>query len=115
MELWQQKIILRDKCVKFVKKELADQKTQTSGLKISKVSALISRIGKKPLEIENLCEKLVSSSTRREDIQDSILRLKEYMIFFYFKQLLDEVGISRATVFKFQEELNRMTRDYHGS
>ena len=115
LELWQQKIILRDKCVKFVKKELVDRKTQTSGLKISKVSALISRIGKKPLEIENLCENLVSSSTGQEDIQASILRLKESMNFFYFKQLLDEVGISRATVFQFKEELNRMTRDYHGS
>ena len=112
---WQQKIILRDKCVKFVKKELEDRKTQTSGLKISKVSALISRIGKKPLEIENLCENLVSSSTGQEDIQASILRLKESMNFFYFKQLLDEVGISRATIFKFKEELNSMTRDYHGS
>ena len=115
LEPWQQKLILRDKCVKFVEKELADRKTQTSGLKISKVSALISRIGKKPLEIENLCENLVSSSTGQEDIQASILRLKESMNFFYFKQLLDEVGISRATVFQFKEELNRMTRDYHGS
>ena len=115
LELWKQKLILRDKCVKFVKKELADRKTQTSGLKISKISVLISRIGKKPLEIENLCENLVSSSTGQEDIQASILRLKESMNFFYFKQLLDEVGISRATVFQFKEELNRMTRDYHGS
>ena len=106
---------MRDKCVKFVKKELVDRKTQTSGLKISKVSALISRIGKKPLEIENLCENLVFNSTGQEDIQASILRLKESMNFFYFKQLLDEVGISRDTVFQFKEELNRMTRDYHGS
>ena len=110
---WQQKIILRDKCVKFVKKELADRKTQTSGLKISKVSALISRVGKKPLEIENLCENLVSSSTSHEDIQDSILHLKESMNFFYFTQLLDETGIPRGNVFQFNEKLDGMTRDYN--
>lgn len=109
----QKKLILRDKCIKFIKKELADRKTQKGILKASKALTLISRVGKEPLEIENLCEKLVSSSTSQKDIQDSILRLKESMNFFYFKQLLDEVGISRATVFQFKEELNRMTRDYN--
>ena len=112
---WQQKLILSEKCIKFFKKELADKQMAKSGLKNSKVAALISRVGKEPLEVENLCENLVSSSTGQEDIQASILRLKESMNFFYFKQLLDEVGISRATVFQFKEELNRMTRDYHGS
>ena len=112
---WQKKLILRDKCIKFIKKELADRKIQKGGLKTSKASTLTSRVGKEPLEIENLCANLVSSSTSQEGVQDSILRLKESMNFFYFKQLLDEVGISRDTVFQFKEELNRMTRDYHGS
>ena len=112
---WQKKLILRNKCIKFIKKEFAARKIQKGGLKTSKASTLISRIGKEPLEIENLCANLVSSSTSQEGVQDSILRLKESMNFFYFKQLLDEVGISRDTVFQFKEELNRMTRDYHGS
>ena len=79
---------------------------QKGGLGASKVSTLLFRIEKESLEIENLCEKLVSSSTRREDIQDSILRLKKSMNFFYFIQLLDETGIPRGAVFQFKEELN---------
>ena len=112
---WQKKLILREKCIKFFKKELADRQIAKGGLKTSKVSALISRVGKEPLEVENLCENLVSSSPTREDIQDSILRLKESMNFFYFTQLLDETGIPRATVFQFNEKLDGMTRDFNDS
>ena len=83
---WQKKLILRDKCIKFIKKELADRKIQKGVLKTSKASTLTSRIGKEPLEIENLCANLVSSSTSQEGVQDSILRLKESMSFFYFTQ-----------------------------
>ena len=83
------------------------------GLKTSKGSALISRVGKEPLDVETLCENLVSSSTSKEGVQDSILRLKESMSFFYFTQLLDETGVPRGAIFQFKEELNRMTRDYN--
>ena len=110
---WQQKLILSEKCIKFFKKELADKQMAKSGLKNSKVSALISRVGKEPLEVENLCENLVSSISSHEDIQDLILRLKESMSFFYFIQLLDETGIPRATVFQFNEKLDGMTRDFN--
>ncbi len=112
---WRKKLILREKCIKFFKKELEDLKMQKGGLGASKVSTLIFRVEKESLEIENLCEKLVSSSTQREDIQDSILRLKKSMNFFYFIQLLDETGIPRGTVFQFKEELNGMTLDYNDS
>jgi len=110
---WQQKLLLREKCIKNFKKELAERQMVKSGLKTSKVSTLISRVGKEPLEVENLCEKLVSSSASNEDIQSSILRLKESMSFFYFTQLLDETGIPRGTVFQFNEKLDGMTRDYN--
>ena len=108
-----EKTIFADKFIKFIKKELADRKIQKGGLKTSKASTLTSRVGKEPLEIESLCANLVSSSTSQEGVQDSILRLKESMSFFYFTQLLDETGVPRGTIFQFKEELNRMTRDYN--
>jgi hypothetical protein len=46
-------------------------------------------------------------------IQSSILRLKESMNFFYFSQLLDEIGIPRTVVFGFKAELEGMSRDYN--
>ena len=114
-EPWKQSMILREKCIKFFKQELKSQKNQRGDLQTSKVSTLISRVGKEPLEIENLCENLVFSSASPKDIQDSILNLKESMNFFYFTEFLDETGIPRKNVFNFNEKLNGMTQNYNDS
>ncbi len=98
---WQQRLILREKCIKFFKMQLEDRQTQKDGLKTSKVATLISRAGKEPLEIEYLCEDLVSKANHPEDIQGSILRLKESMNFFYFAQLLEESGSPPVVLFSF--------------
>ena len=112
---WQQRLILREKCIKYFKKEIEDRNFQTDGLKTSKVTTLVSRVGKGPLEIENLCEDLVPGASNPQEIQSSILRLKESMNFFYFAQLLEETGIPRNVVFPFNDELKGWTRDYNGS
>ena len=114
-EPWKQSMILREKCIKFFKQELKSQKNQRGDLQTSKVSTLISRVGKEPLEIENLCENLVFSSASPKDIQDSILNLKESMNFFYFTEFLDETGIPKENIFNFNEKLNGMTQNYNDS
>ena len=112
---WQQRLILREKCIKYFKRQIEDNQTQNNGLKTSKVSTLVSRAGQEPLEIENLCEGLVPMTSDPQVIQSSILRLKKSMNFFYFSQLLDETGIPRAVIFPFKDELEGMSRDYNDS
>ena len=84
-------------------------------LKTSKLTTLLSRPGKEPLEVKYLCEDLLSRATSPRGIQHSILRLKETMNFYYFVQLLEETGIPRAIVFPFNEELKGLTRNYNDS
>lgn len=112
---WQQRLILQEKCVKYFKRQIEDSQAQRNGLTTSRVTTLISRVGKEPLEIENLCEELVPMTSDPQVIQSSILSLKESMNFYYFSQLLDETGIPRAVVFPFKAELEGMSRDYSGS
>ena len=112
---WQQRLILQEKCIKYFKKQIEDDQAQNNGLRTSKVTTLISRVGQEPLEIENLCENLVPMTSDPQVIQSSILSLKESMNFFYFSQLLEETGIPRAVVFPFKDELEGMSRDYNDS
>jgi hypothetical protein len=112
---WQQRLILREKCIKYFKKQVEDSQTQNNGLKTSKVTTLVSRVGQEPLEIENLCEGLVPMTSDPQEIKSSILRLKESMSFYYFVELLEETGIPRAVVFPFKDELAGMSRDYNDS
>lgn len=114
MNPWRQGLILREKCVKYFKKEMEDRQARQDGLKVSRLSTLVSRPGKEPLEAELLCNDLVSSAARPEDVQDSILRLKKSMSFYYFTRLLNETGIPRETIFAFDEKLEGMTNDHNG-
>ena len=110
---WQQRLILREKCIKYFKKQVEDSQTQNNGLKTSKVTTLVSRVGQEPLEIENLCEGLVPMTSDPQVIKSSILRLKGSMNFYYFAKLLEETGIPRAVVLPFKDELAGMSRDYN--
>jgi hypothetical protein len=110
---WQQRLILREKCIKYFKKQIEDSQTQNNGLKTSKVATLLSLMRQEPLEIENLCEGLVPVTSDPQVIKSSILRLKESMNFYYFAELLEETGIPRAVVFPFKDELEGMSRDYN--
>ena len=110
---WQQRLILREKCIKFFKKEKAEKLFNQDVLKASKLTTLLSRPGKKPLKVKYLCEDLISKAASPKEIQNSILRIKETMNFYYFSQLLEETGIPRTVVFPFNEELTGLTRDYN--
>ena len=112
---WQQQLILRKKCIKFFKKQVANSQNQNNGLKTSKVTTLVSRVGQEPLEIENLCEGLVPMTSNPQVIKSSMLKLKESMNFYYFAELLEETGIPRAVVFPFKDKLAGMSRDYNDS
>jgi hypothetical protein len=110
---WQKQLILREKCIKFFKKQVEDSQTQNNGLKTSKVTTLLALVGQEPLEIENLCEGLVPMTSDPQVIKSSILRLKGSMNFYYFAELLEETGIPRAVFFPFKDELEGMSRDYN--
>jgi hypothetical protein len=112
---WQQRLILREKCIKYFKKQVNDSQTQNNGLKTSKVTTLIARVGQEPFEIENLCEGLVPMTSDPQVIKSSILRLKESMGFYYFAELLEETGIPRDVVYPFKDVLAGMSRDYNDS
>jgi len=114
-ELWKQRLILYEKCVKYIKMEIKDREVFRKDLEISKVSTLIARLSNEPLPVELLCNDLVPQATSREKVQNAILRLKETLTFKYYIQLLEEVGIPRREVYPLDDELRSKIRDYDDS
>ena len=98
-EPWKQRLILHEKCVKYVKMEIKDREVFRRGLEISKVSTLIARLSNEPLPIELLCNDLVPVAKSPQKIQEAIQRLKETLTFNYYIQLLEEVGIPKKESF----------------
>ena len=114
-EPWKQRLILHEKCVKYVKMEIKDREVFRRGLEISKVSTLIARLSNEPLPVELLCNDLVPVAKSPQKIQEAIQRLKETLTFNYYIQLLEEVGIPKKEFFSFNDELKRRTRNFNDS
>ncbi len=112
---WKQRLILREKCVKYVKMEVKSREVSRRGLEISKVSTLMAQLSNEPLPEELLCNDLVPETQSPQRIQDAILLLKDTLGFDYFIQLLEEVGIPRKEIFSFDDELKAKTRDFNDS
>ena len=98
-EPWKQKLILHEKCVKYVKMEIKDREVFRRGLEISKVSTLMARLSNKPFPVELLCNDLVPVAKSPQKIQEAIQRLKATLTFNYYIRLLEEVGIPKKEIF----------------
>ncbi len=78
-EPWKQRLVLHEKCVKYIKMEIKDREVFRRNLGISKVSTLMARLSNEPLPVELLCNDLVP--VVQPKIQKAILRLKETLTF----------------------------------
>ena len=114
-EPWKQKLILHEKCVKYVKMEIKDREVFRRGLEISKVSTLMARLSNKPFSVELLCNDLVPVAKSPQKIQEAIQRLKATLTFNYYIRLLEEVGIPKKEIFLFNDELKGRARNFTDS
>ena len=114
-EPWKQKLILHEKCVKYVKMEIKDREVFRRGLEISKVSILMARLSNKPFPVELLCNDLVPVAKSPQKIQEAIQRLKATLTFNYYIRLLEEVGIPKKEIFLFNDELKGRARNFTDS
>ena len=114
-EPWKQKLILHEKCVKYVKMEIKDREVFRRGLEISKVSTLMARLSNKPFPVELLCNDLVPVAKSPQKIQEAIQRLKATLTFNYYIRLLEEVGIPKKEIFLFNDELKGRASNFTDS
>ena len=114
-ELWKQRLILHEKCVKYVKMEIKDREVFRRGLEISKVSTLMARLSNKPFPVELLCNDLVPVAKSPQKIQEAIQRLKATLTFNYYIRLLEEVGIPKKEIFLFNDELKGRASNFTDS
>ena len=110
---WKQRLILHEKCVKYIKVEMKDREIFRQNLEVSKISTLLAQLSNEPLPVELLCGNLVPIAKSSKEIQKAVLRLKEILNFEYYTQLLEEIGIPKQVILPFKDELINKARDYN--
>lgn len=110
---WKQRLILHEKCVKYIKMEIKERDAFRQDLEITKASTLVAQLSNEPLPVELLCNNLVPITKSSKKIQEAVLRLKGILNFKYYIQLLEEIGIPKQEIFLFKDELSSKVKDYN--
>ncbi len=106
---WERGLLLREKCIKYLEIENEQGRRRKNLRKLPGMTRLLKGVGEEALTIPELCEDLVPISHDEREVIVALEKLKNKMNYFFFVQLLDEVGVPRQDVFSLPAQLNRMT------
>ena len=124
-EPWQKVMILRQKCVKYLKMEERDSRRRTNALEISRVSSILDRpkklsCGKKTADIclavavSDYCMDLVPNADDNEAILQAMRRLKGKMNHYYYVKMLGEIGVSGEDL-EFDQQVTGLSKHFTDS
>ncbi|GJL77092.1 MAG: hypothetical protein NPINA01_00810 [Nitrospinaceae bacterium] len=112
---WEKGLLLREKCIKYLKLERGGNRWQRGIHKLPKSAPLIDRPRESSLTLPEICEAWIPISHDETQVARSLENIKNNMDYFFFVQLLDEIGVPRQEVFSFPTQLDRMTGGVAGS
>ncbi len=112
---WEKGLLLREKCIKYLGIEKKENLKRKKLHKLPKTALLLSKPGEGSVTAPEICEEWVSISHEDGQVTLALENLKNNMDYFFFVQLLDEIGVSRQDVFSLPAQLDRMTGGFSGS
>ena len=124
-EPWQKVMVLRQKCVKYLKMEEADSRRRTNALELSRVSSILDRpeklsCDKKTADIclavavSDYCMDLVPNTDDNEAILKATQSLKGKMNHYYYVKMLEEIGIPGEDL-EFDQQLRGLSKYFTDS
>ncbi len=112
---WEKGLLLREKCNKYLEMEKSAHRGIKKIHKLPRIAPLLDRPRELSLTVPEICEEFVPISHDEMKVATALDTLKNNMDYFFFVQLLDEIGVPRQEVFSFPSQLDRMTNGYAGS
>ena len=112
---WEKGLLLREKCIKYLKMEKSAHRGIQKIHKLPRIAPLLDKPRELSLTVPEICEEFVPISHDEMQVIAALDTLKNKMGYFFFVQLLDEIGVPRQDVFSFPAQLDRMTGGYAGS
>ncbi len=112
---WEKALLLREKCIKYLEMERSANRGIKKIHKLPRIAPLLDKPRELSLTVPEICEDFVPISHDELQVILALETLKNNMGYFFFVQLLDEIGVPRQEVFTFPAQLDRMTGGYAGS
>ncbi len=110
---WRKTMILREKCIKFIeleKKDIQRRRNLFSAVRTSRLS-----IGKRgrTMSSEEFCGLLVPLKDDETVVVHAIRQLKEKMNYYYFSEMIREMGVNLEKIYAFPDQAQRMVEDFN--
>ncbi len=112
---WERGLLLREKCIKYLDLEKEEERRRSNVQRVSRTTRLLKMPRGQAWNAAELCETLVPIAHDEKVVTAALKNLKDNMNYFFFVQLLDEIGIPRKSVFSFPIQLDHMTGDFFDS
>ena len=121
-EPWQKVMILRQKCVKYLKMEEVDSRRRINVRELSRVSSILDRPKKMScskntadicfgISVSQYCMDLIPNTDDDETILQSMQRMKDKMNHYYYIRVLDEIGVPRGDL-EFDQQLTGLSKNF---
>ena len=103
-EPWQKSMILRNKCIKYLKLEQINGQRRKNLLELSRVDSILDRPKNTSWLIPEYCKSLFPDTNKSKTALKAMQLLKEKMNYFYYLKMLEEIGVSRDDL-EFNQQL----------
>ncbi|KMP11399.1 hypothetical protein UR09_02105 [Candidatus Nitromaritima sp. SCGC AAA799-A02] len=107
-EPWQKSIVLREKCIKYLKMEEMDSRRRKNARELSRISSILERPKKTSWSIPEYCMNAIPTTHSEEIVRRAVQRLRGEMNYYYYVRLLNEIGVPEETL-KFHKKLEGMS------
>ncbi|QPJ64750.1 MAG: hypothetical protein G3M78_04835 [Candidatus Nitrohelix vancouverensis] len=102
---------LRSNCAKYLDLERREQLRRKS-LGLPATAPLLNLPNRPEISSATYCSHLISDTLNPQQVEAVILALKSKLNYFYFVEMLREIGIDPKAVFSDTQQLNSMAGDY---
>ena len=110
---WQKALLLREKCNKYLRLEKQNSNRRKNIHNLPAIVTLLNSSGKGQLSIAELCEEMALAGANDQEIEKTLLNLREQMNYYFFMDLLRDVGVVPSeSIYPPDYRLKRMATDF---
>ncbi len=108
---WERGLILRNKCIHYLEKEKQKDANRISRFSLPR-SSIYLQTSETVARTSQLCESWIPLSDNEAGVLLVLKNLRNHLDYFYFKQMIQDLGISEEAVLNFKGKTKRFTADY---
>lgn len=114
MEPWRKSLLLREKCAQRMEQEIWDNLRRENVRALPRNAVFLEQPGTSPLTPSEFCEKWIPTTHDERLVDAAIKNLKKEMNYFYYIEMLDELGIPVNKELSFLARSKRWVGDFPG-